>query len=144
MFFGFASFVGFVNLFLLSGFLVLVQASSCNQLDRDSLLSFSRNISSPSPLNWSASSVDCCSWEGIVCDEDLRVIHLLLPSRALSGFLSPSLTNLTALSRLNLSPNRLSGNLPNHFFSLLNHLQILALAPLTDLRPPDQVRIPIL
>uniref|UniRef100_A0A0R0KYS9 non-specific serine/threonine protein kinase n=1 Tax=Glycine max TaxID=3847 RepID=A0A0R0KYS9_SOYBN len=115
-------------LFLLSGFLVLVQASSCNQLDRDSLLSFSRNISSPSPLNWSASSVDCCSWEGIVCDEDLRVIHLLLPSRALSGFLSPSLTNLTALSRLNLSHNRLSGNLPNHFFSLLNHLQILDLS----------------
>nr|KYP72016.1 Tyrosine-sulfated glycopeptide receptor 1 [Cajanus cajan] len=117
----------FTVLLLLSGFLFLVQASSCNQLDRESLLAFSRNISTPSPLNWSA-SVDCCLWEGIQCDGDLRVIHLLLPSRGLTGFISPSLTNLTALSHLNLSHNRLSSNLPNQFFSLLNHLQVLDLS----------------
>ncbi|KAL2345973.1 hypothetical protein Fmac_007258 [Flemingia macrophylla] len=105
-------------------------SSSCNQLDRDSLLAFSGSISTPSPLNWSA-SVDCCSWEGIVCDTthgDLRVTRLLLPSRSLTGFISPSLTTLAALSHLNLSHNRLSGNLPNLFFSLLNHLQILDLS----------------
>ncbi|KAK7338184.1 hypothetical protein VNO77_18786 [Canavalia gladiata] len=124
-----------ITLFFLSCFLVLVQASSsCNQLDRDSLLAFSRNISSSSPLNWSA-SVDCCRWEGVICDDgqaqqngDLRVIHLLLPSRGLTGFIFPSLANLTSLSQLNLSHNRLSGNLPNQFFSLLNHLQILDLS----------------
>ncbi|XP_027350337.1 tyrosine-sulfated glycopeptide receptor 1-like [Abrus precatorius] len=115
------------TLLLLSWLLVLVEASSCNQQDRDSLLAFSANISTPSPLNWSA-SVDCCTWEGIACDGDLRVIHLLLPSRALSGFIFPSLTNLTALSQLNLSHNSLSGNLPDRFFSLLNHLQILDLS----------------
>ncbi|KAL9314965.1 hypothetical protein ACSQ67_020417 [Phaseolus vulgaris] len=114
-------------LFLLSSFLLPVQAASCNQLDRDSLLAFSRNISTPSPLNWS-SSVDCCLWEGILCDEDFRVIQLLLPSRGLAGFIFPSLTNLTALSHLDLSHNRLSGNLPNQFFSLLNHLQNLDLS----------------
>ncbi|QCE13386.1 protein brassinosteroid insensitive 1 [Vigna unguiculata] len=109
-------------------FLLLpVQAASCNQLDRDSLFAFSRNISTPSPLNWSA-SVECCLWEGIHCDDNFRVVHLLLPSRALAGFISPSLTNLTALSRLDLSHNRLSGNLPDQFFSLLNHLQILDLS----------------
>ncbi|KAG2398340.1 hypothetical protein LR48_Vigan635s003700 [Vigna angularis] len=112
---------------LLSGLLLPVQAASCNQLDRDSLLAFSRNISTPSPLNWSA-SVDCCLWEGIKCDENFRVIHLLLPSRGLAGFIFPSLINLTALSLLDLSQNRLSGNLPDQFFSLLNHLQILDLS----------------
>ncbi|KAK7285707.1 hypothetical protein RJT34_20485 [Clitoria ternatea] len=128
-----SSMVFVIKLLVVSWFLVLVQASSsCNQLDRDSLLAFSRNISTPSPLNWSA-SVDCCQWEGIACDEDkqngdLRVIHLVLPSRGLTGFIFPSLTNLTALSQLNLSHNRLSGNLPNQFFSLLNRLQILDLS----------------
>ncbi|WVZ25687.1 hypothetical protein V8G54_004231, partial [Vigna mungo] len=92
----------------------------CNQLDRDSLLAFSRNISTPSPLNWSA-SVDCCLWEGIKCDDNFRVIYLLLPSRGLAGFIFPSLTNLTALSLRDLSQNRLSGNLQDQFFSLLNH-----------------------
>ncbi|KAJ1390783.1 Serine/threonine-protein kinase, active site [Sesbania bispinosa] len=122
----------FIILLVLSWFLVLVEASSCNQLDRDSLLAFSMSISPP--LNWSF-SVDCCLWEGILCEEDqhnvngdLRVTRLLLPSRGLTGFIFPSLTNLTALSHLNLSHNRLSGNLPNQFFSLLNHLQILDLS----------------
>ncbi|CAJ1976054.1 unnamed protein product [Sphenostylis stenocarpa] len=114
-------------LLLLSEFLVLGQASSCNQLDRDSLLAFGRNISTSSPLNWAA-SVDCCLWEGIECDANFRVLHLLLPSRGLAGFIFPSLSNLTALSRLDLSHNRLSGNLPDQIFSLLNHLQILDLS----------------
>ena len=122
----------FVIIPLLLSWFVVQASSSCNQLDKDSLLAFSRNVSTHPPLNWSA-SVDCCLWEGILCDEgklngDLRVIHLLLPSRVLTGFISPSLTNLTALSHLNLSHNRLSGNLPNQFFSLLNHLQILDLS----------------
>ncbi|KAK7349356.1 hypothetical protein VNO77_06665 [Canavalia gladiata] len=117
------------SLFLLSFF--LVQVSSCNQFDRLSLLAFSESVSTSSPyhsLNWSSSSVDCCSWEGITCDGDLRVTHLLLPSRGLAGFISPSLTNLSALSHLNLSHNRLSGNLQHHFFTLLNHLLVLDLS----------------
>ncbi|XP_061359238.1 tyrosine-sulfated glycopeptide receptor 1-like [Gastrolobium bilobum] len=119
-----------IILLVVSWVVVIVQGSSCNQVDKESLLAFARNISSSasSPLNWSA-SVDCCLWEGILCDEDKhRVIHLSLPSRGLTGFISSSLTNLTALSHLNLSHNRLSGNLPNHFFSLFNHLQILDLS----------------
>ncbi|KAF7813950.1 tyrosine-sulfated glycopeptide receptor 1 [Senna tora] len=118
---------------VLSCFVVTV-SSSCSQSDRDSLLAFSSNISIPSsypPLNWSTSA-DCCSWEGILCDNnenrDQRVIHLLLPSRGLIGSISPSLINLSALSHLNLSHNRLSGNLPTQFLSLLNHLQILDLS----------------
>ncbi|KAI9093894.1 hypothetical protein K1719_026892 [Acacia pycnantha] len=114
--------------------LVVTVSSSCTQLDKESLLDFYNNISTEThpPLNWS--SVDCCSWEGILCDEsnmgngDHRVIGLLLPSRGLSGSISPALTKLTGLSQLNLSHNRLSGNLPTQFFSLLSHLQILDLS----------------
>ncbi|XP_057454974.1 tyrosine-sulfated glycopeptide receptor 1-like [Lotus japonicus] len=114
--------------------LLVVQASLiCNQIDRDSLLEFSGNISISSPyppLSWSSSSssLDCCDWEGVTCDGDQRVTHLLLPSRGLFGVISPSLTNLAALSHLNLSHNRLSGNLQSQFFSLLNHLLVLDLS----------------
>ncbi|CAL0302207.1 unnamed protein product [Lupinus luteus] len=111
--------------------LFFVQSSCCNQLDKDSLLVFSSNISSYPSLNWSL-SIDCCLWEGIVCHnikDHLRVVQLLLPYRGINGFINPfSITNLTALSHLNLSHNRLSGNLPNHFFSLLNHLQVVDLS----------------
>ncbi|XP_027335007.1 tyrosine-sulfated glycopeptide receptor 1-like [Abrus precatorius] len=110
--------------------LFVVQVSSCYQIDKLSLLAFSENISTSSPypsLNWSA-SVDCCTWEGITCDGDLRVTHLLLPSRGLTGFVSPSITNLSSLSHLNLSRNRLSGYLQDQFFSLLNHLLVLDLS----------------
>ncbi|KAL5171500.1 Tyrosine-sulfated glycopeptide receptor 1 [Glycine soja] len=117
-----------VPLFLLS--LFVFQVSSCDQIDKLSLLAFSGNISTSPPypsLDWS-DSLDCCSWEGITCDGDLRVTHLLLPSRGLTGFISPSLTNLSSLSHLNLSHNRLSGTLQHHFFSLLNHLLVLDLS----------------
>ncbi|KAJ1408337.1 Protein kinase-like domain superfamily [Sesbania bispinosa] len=110
--------------------LVVQVSSSCNQIDQDSLLAFSGDISTSPPyppLNWSASS-DCCHWEGITCDGDSRVTHLLLPYRGLTGFISPSITSLAALSHLNLSHNRLSGNLQNKFFSLLNHLLVLDLS----------------
>jgi len=118
--------------FFLTLFIVHV-SSSCNQLDKDSLLSFSSNLSTFSPhlppLNWS-SSIDCCSWEGITCDQNNHhVTHLLLPSRGLTGFISFSLlTSLESLSHLNLSHNRFYGNLQNHFFDLLNHLLVLDLS----------------
>ncbi|CAI9753687.1 unnamed protein product [Fraxinus pennsylvanica] len=100
---------------------------SCNQLDRDSLSSFNLSTSTPSPLNWSL-SVDCCSWEGVACDESDRVNSLLLPSKGLVGTISPSIVNLSHLSQLNLSRNWLSGPIPDGFFTALNHLVIIDLS----------------
>ncbi|KAJ0007735.1 hypothetical protein Pint_29479 [Pistacia integerrima] len=104
-------------------------AVACNQNDRDSLLSFFSNISSSSSsLNWS-SSIDCCLWDGVDCDaEDGRVTHLRLPFRGLTATLSPSLANLTRLSHLDLSHNRLFGRIPTSFFFSLNHLLVLDLS----------------
>ncbi|KAG6418395.1 hypothetical protein SASPL_120599 [Salvia splendens] len=100
---------------------------SCNQLDRDSLSLFNLSISATPPLNWSLSA-DCCSWEGVGCDGSSRVTTLWLPSRGLVGTMSPSVINLTTLSRLNLSRNALSGPLPDGFFASLTTLQLIDLS----------------
>lgn len=117
---------GFFFCFLVLLLVSLCQ-SACNQQDRDSLLSLNISSSSP-PLHWPFST-DCCLWEGVDCAEaDGRVTQLWLPSRGLTGSLSPSLVNFTSLSHLNLSHNDLSGQLPPGFFSALNHLKMLDLS----------------
>ncbi|KAI3463177.1 hypothetical protein Pfo_019840 [Paulownia fortunei] len=100
---------------------------SCNQLDRDSLSSFNLSISAASPLNWTL-SVDCCSWEGVGCDNSGRVTNLRLPSRGLVGSISPSIVNLSSLSQLSLSHNGLSGPLPDGFFAYFDRLQVIDLS----------------
>ncbi|XP_050140068.1 receptor-like protein 3 [Malus sylvestris] len=96
---------------------------ACNKADHNSLLS-SFNMSSR--LNWSSS--DCCHWEGIACDADGRVTHVLLPSKRLQGGISCSLGNLTHLSHLNLSHNLLSGPLEAGLLLSLSRLEILDLS----------------
>ncbi|KAK0591813.1 hypothetical protein LWI29_008609 [Acer saccharum] len=99
---------------------------ACNQIDQQSLLSFQLYIPSSS-LNW-PSSGDCCLWEGITCDASGNVTRLWLPSKGLNGTISPSIGNLTHLSHLNLSHNRLFGPPPITSFSTLIQLQILDLS----------------
>ncbi|CAG7904433.1 unnamed protein product [Brassica rapa] len=114
----------------ISVFFLTVSEAVCNLQDRDSLLFFSSNVSSPaSPLHWN-SSTDCCSWEGISCDDSPqnRVTSIFLPSRGLSGNLPFSVMDLPRLTRLDLSHNRLSGPLPQGFFSVLDHLTFLDLS----------------
>ncbi|BBG98680.1 receptor like protein 2 [Prunus dulcis] len=99
-------------------------SSACNQVDHDSLLSLAFKVSPPS--NWSGST-DCCLWDGILCDQDDQcVVRLWLPGRGLTGVISPSITNLTHLTHLNLSHNFLSGPIPNDV--TLSMLQIVDLS----------------
>lgn len=123
----FRSFPLLILLIILPSCFVITSHGSCNQLDQDSLLSFSRNLSSPSPLNWSF-SVDCCIWEGVACDISGRVTSVWLPSRGLIGSISPAITNLSHLSQLSLSGNSLSGPLPDGIFMSLNQLKIIDLS----------------
>lgn len=114
----------FLALFFL--FNNLSKSQACDQIDRDSLLTFSLDLS----LNWSSSnSVDCCSWEGVSCDDSHnKVIGINLPNRGLRGKISSSLQNLTFLSHVNLSQNFLSGPLPDALFTALNQLQTIDLS----------------
>ncbi|CAA7056653.1 unnamed protein product [Microthlaspi erraticum] len=111
-------------------YVAIVSEAVCNPQDRASLLWFSSNITSPvSPLNWNP-SIDCCSWEGITCDDSLdsHVTAISLPSKGLSGHLPLSLLHLRHLSQLNLSHNHLWGPLPPDFLSSLDQLIVLDLS----------------
>ncbi|XP_048441578.1 receptor-like protein 2 [Pyrus x bretschneideri] len=118
---------GFLLIFLFSCMISITNIHACNQAEHISLLLFARTLSFP-PVNWS-SLVDCCHWNGITCNQEGWVIHLLLSFKGLKGgmFLS-SLRNLTHLTHLNLSHNSLHGALETKFFSSLNRLKILDLS----------------
>ncbi|KAF8114266.1 hypothetical protein N665_0039s0031 [Sinapis alba] len=120
-----------LHCFLSFHFLFLtVSEAVCNPQDRETLLWFSGNVSSPVyPLKWDP-SVDCCSWEGITCDDSLDslITKISLPSRGLSGNLTSTLLNLHGLSHLDLSHNRLLGPLPPGFFSALDKLRVINLS----------------
>ncbi|CAL8150928.1 unnamed protein product [Prunus armeniaca] len=113
-------------LFLLFPYIISTNIHACKPTERSSLMSFASTLSSP-PLNWT--SLDCCHWKGITCDQDGSVTHLLLPSKRLKGGIPPSsLRNLTHLTHLNLSHNSLYGSLETQFFLSLNRLEILDLS----------------
>ncbi|KAL6275177.1 hypothetical protein ACE6H2_018778 [Prunus campanulata] len=118
---------GFLFILLFSSIISTNIIHACNQTDRRYLLSFILSLPSP-PLNWT--SLDCCHWEGITCNQDGWVTDMDLPSKGLKGgnFLS-SLGNLTHLRYLNLSHNSLYGSLDQPaFFLSLNNLEILDLS----------------
>ncbi|CAN7041582.1 unnamed protein product [Brassica oleracea var. botrytis] len=119
-----------ICLLFLSALFLTHSEAVCNPQDQESLLWFSGNVSSSvSPLNWNL-SIDCCSWEGITCDDtsESHVTGISLPLRGLSGNLSSSVQNLHRLSHLDLSHNLLSGPLPPGFLSALDHLMVLNLS----------------
>ncbi|GAV74792.1 LRR_1 domain-containing protein/LRRNT_2 domain-containing protein/Malectin_like domain-containing protein [Cephalotus follicularis] len=81
------------------------------------------------PLDWNG---DPCfpreySWTGVNCSEGprIRVVTLNLTSMGLSGSLSASISNLTALTSIELGNNTLSGSIPD--LSSLRMLEILHL-----------------
>ncbi|CAL4951573.1 unnamed protein product [Urochloa decumbens] len=63
-----------------------------------------------------------CSWEGVRCwGKHRQVVELSLPSRGLTGVLSPAIGNLSSLLTLNLSDNGFREDIP----ASLGHLQHL-------------------
>ncbi|XP_078446944.1 uncharacterized protein LOC144715814 isoform X1 [Wolffia australiana] len=94
--------------------------------------------------SWDFSS-DPCSFPGVLCSQD-RVVSLSLgaPHHPLSGRLPPSLSNLSSLSSLSLSPGLVSGPIPD--LSPLQNLRFLALPRnrLTGHLPLSLTRLPLL
>uniref|UniRef100_A0A453NDM1 Uncharacterized protein n=1 Tax=Aegilops tauschii subsp. strangulata TaxID=200361 RepID=A0A453NDM1_AEGTS len=89
-------------------------ATACTEQEKHNLLQFLAGLSSDGGLatSWRNNGTDCCEWEGISCNGDGAVTGVSLESKGLEGPISPFLTNLTSLLRINLSHNSLSGGLP--------------------------------
>ncbi|KAJ4884064.1 putative inactive leucine-rich repeat receptor-like protein kinase [Raphanus sativus] len=85
------------------------------------LLSFQQALQKPKDdsvfTSWNSSDSNPCSWQGITCNKDLRVISIRLPSKNLSGSLHPSIGTLLSLRHINLRDNEFQGNLPVELFA---------------------------
>ncbi|XP_068658142.1 tyrosine-sulfated glycopeptide receptor 1-like [Aristolochia californica] len=124
-------------------------AYACTQADRNALVSFWLELTSPGTLNWpgiSDSSSDCCQWPGVSCNVDGQVTRLWLPNRSLKGPISPYIGRLAQLSQLNLSHNSLYGTIPAGFFSRTDYLEVLDLSfnKLSGEFPPIPLALQIL
>ncbi|XP_023516175.1 putative leucine-rich repeat receptor-like serine/threonine-protein kinase At2g24130 [Cucurbita pepo subsp. pepo] len=96
------------------------------------LLSFRNGIVSD-PQNYlkdwkSSSTLHFCNWVGIQCNNSTQQIQKLdLSDMSLKGTISPSLSNLSALTILDLSRNSFEGSIPMELGFLVN-LQQLSLS----------------
>ncbi|ESQ46964.1 hypothetical protein EUTSA_v10027661mg [Eutrema salsugineum] len=116
----------------------------CRHDQRNSLLEFKQEFPVNYMSSWNKSS-DCCSWEGVTCDERSgKVISLYIDNIPLNNSLKPnsglfklqflqnlvlsscdlygqipsSIGNLTQLNTLRLTDNHLSGKIPVSFANL--------------------------
>jgi Leucine-rich repeat (LRR) protein len=94
----------------------LATSATDGKTDQAALLSFKSQIHND-PLgvfnSWNE-SLHHCQWQGVVCGRHHRdrVTALVLDSKQLSGYISPSLANLTFLQKITLSYNQLGGTIP--------------------------------
>ncbi|CAN6686358.1 unnamed protein product [Malus baccata var. baccata] len=89
--------------------------------------------------SWDSSSETPCSWQGITCSPQNRVLSLSLPNIFLNlSSLPPHLSSLSYLQLLNLSSTNISGTIPPSF-GQLTHLRLLDLSSnsLTGPIPPE-------
>ncbi|KAL0352485.1 UNVERIFIED_CONTAM: putative LRR receptor-like serine/threonine-protein kinase [Sesamum calycinum] len=84
--------------------------------------------SSPVLSSWSPSSPTPCSWRGVTCSPQERVISLSIPNTFLNlSSLPTHLSSLSSLQLLNLSSTNISGSIPSSFASL-SQLRLLDLS----------------
>lgn len=106
-------------------------STASNITDLLSLLSFKSLLSDPAQAltSWSSSnsSLHFCHWRGVSCDISGQIQALNLRNLGLAGQLSPSLSNLSSLTDLDLSINNFHGSIPSSLGRLRN-LQLLNLS----------------
>ncbi|KAG8381052.1 hypothetical protein BUALT_Bualt06G0081600 [Buddleja alternifolia] len=99
----------------------------CMESERTALLMFKNDLDDPSGCLSSWTGLDCCEWDGIVCDvltSHVRDIRL----HNLGGKLNPSLISIKNLAHLDLSGNNFEGVQIPSFIGSLNYLQYLDLS----------------
>lgn len=114
--------------FFLAGFSsIFIRANSqANPSDDASvMLALRKSLDPPESLGWS-DDADPCYWKGVVCSPEKRVTRIQIGHQNLQGTLPPTLQSLTALQRLELQYNNISG--PISSLSGLSSLQVLILS----------------
>ncbi|KAK3428661.1 hypothetical protein EUGRSUZ_E00148 [Eucalyptus grandis] len=128
-------------IFLLSLFRTRFAEVLCHADESSALMEFKRSFRTntidrrcihPKVHSWSLDgSGDCCSWDGVECDEVTgRVIALNLSSSCLSGTMSPNTTlfRLVHMESLNLAFNNFNFSSIPYGFGNLSKLQYLNLS----------------
>lgn len=78
------------------------------------------------------------SFEGVVCNEHLKVSNISLQAKGLTGRLSPAVAGLKCLSGLYLHFNSLSGEIPKEISNLTELTDLyLNMNNLTGIIPPQ-------
>ncbi|XP_023742075.2 receptor-like protein EIX2 [Lactuca sativa] len=130
-------------LFIIFSFLLLLlEATTANQLvsvgdvnnkffdvERRALLDFKSHLQDPngSLSTWTAEDDDdCCTWRGVMCNDQGHVTQLDISRNNLNGTIHRSIGSLTQLRYLTLSYNSFYGTIPQEFGNL-NNLQGLSL-----------------
>ena len=107
--------------------------------DRLALISFYNTMGGTAwerSENW-GTDVPLDEWQGVLTDDDGRVIILNLQSNNLTGNVPPEMVNLTALRELRLQGNELSGPIPAWLSS--NELSNLELLNLSENRLSGEI-----
>ncbi|KAJ8775248.1 hypothetical protein K2173_020252 [Erythroxylum novogranatense] len=105
-------------------------AMACNYNDLTALNGFSKCLTSK--IDGWESTEDCCTWNGVACDNSStasskRVVSVDLGNKKIAGRICESIGGLDRLRTLNLSHNSLHGNPPPNLFRLQN-LEVLDLS----------------
>ncbi|KAF8028267.1 hypothetical protein BT93_E1006 [Corymbia citriodora subsp. variegata] len=129
------------SIFLLSLFPTRFAEAPCHADESSALMEFKRSFKTdktdlqcihPKVHSWSQDGRgDCCSWDGVKCDEVTgRVIALDLSSSCLLGIMSPNTTlfQLVHMESLNLAFNNFNFSPIPYGFSNLSRLQYLNLS----------------
>uniref|UniRef100_M1BAV9 Verticillium wilt disease resistance protein n=2 Tax=Solanum tuberosum TaxID=4113 RepID=M1BAV9_SOLTU len=103
-------------------------SGQCLEDQKALLIKFKNNLTFDSSVStklvmWDESSIDCCQWPGVSCDEEGHVLVLELDSEAISGGIekSSSLFHLRYLEKLNLAYNGLYPvPIPREIYKLAN------------------------
>ena len=118
------------------------RADPALEADCDALLESKAVLAGTAALNWSVDT-PLASWDGItVSDSPPRVTALELSGRGLTGSIPSQLATLTALTRLHLRDNPLTGCVPNALWSVAER-DLAYLGLISCVRPPRMPNGPV-
>ncbi|KAG8062349.1 hypothetical protein GUJ93_ZPchr0003g16815 [Zizania palustris] len=83
--------------------------------DAEAMRAVAKALGADKALGWDTSGDPCSPkpWDGVTCSTAGRVTAVQVGNRSLTGTLAPEVRNLTALGRLELFANSISGELPS-------------------------------